>query len=161
MRQILRDLLWGKNPTFYHFIEITKDDWDTVSELLSGEIIQNSTEKYNNMVAAKEWTKTDPTNDKTIALTISLSMLEKKSVFATVQGGGGNITQTHIKTKVRDPNKIYFKILNNIEYRRANKQKENSTRDGQDSWWYPNHNMEGKFGGMYMNHPSNNHAKWD
>ena len=51
------------------------------------------------MVESKEWTKTDPKDAKIIALKTRLSMLEKKtSVLTTVQGGGGNITQTRTIT---------------------------------------------------------------
>ena len=36
VRQIFRDLLSGKNSTINSFIESTKDDWDTISKLCSG-----------------------------------------------------------------------------------------------------------------------------
>ena len=69
------------------------------------------------MVAAKEWTKTDPKDDKIIVLTTRLSKLEKDktSVLATVQVGRANITQTRTKIKRRDPNKSYAEGLANIE----------------------------------------------
>ena len=69
------------------------------------------------MVAAKEWTKTDPKDDKIIVLTTRLSKLEKDktSVLATVQGGRANTTQTRTKIKRRDPNESYAEGLANIE----------------------------------------------
>ena len=51
--QIFRALLSGTNSTFNCFIEIKKDDWDTVSEILASDLIRNATEKYNNTVSAK------------------------------------------------------------------------------------------------------------
>ena len=44
------------------------------------------------MLAANEWTKTDPKDAKILALTTSLSKLEKNktSVLETTQGVGGN-----------------------------------------------------------------------
>ena len=46
------------------------------------------------MVASKEWTKTDPKNDKILALTTRLFRLDKNKtyVLAKFQGGGFNIT---------------------------------------------------------------------
>ena len=67
-RHIFRSLLSGPKSTLNFFIESTKYDWDTGSEVLEGYIIQNYTEGYNNMVEAKEWTKTDPKDDKIPAL---------------------------------------------------------------------------------------------
>ena len=78
------------------------------------------------MVSEKEWTKTDHKYAEIIALTTCLSKLEKNktSILATVKGGGGNITQTHINTKRRYPNKSYVEGLKNIESWRFNKPKE-------------------------------------
>ena len=53
VRHIFRDILSGPNSTLKYFIKISKDYWDTVTEVLEGDIIQNATEKYNNMVAVK------------------------------------------------------------------------------------------------------------
>ena len=50
---ILRDILSGKISTPNYFIEMTKDDWDTGTELTAGELINDATEKYNNTVSAK------------------------------------------------------------------------------------------------------------
>ena len=68
------------------------------------------------MVAAKEWTKTDPKDSQILSLTTRLNKLDKTktSVLATVQGGGGNTTQTRTNTKERYPNKIYVEGINNI-----------------------------------------------
>ena len=49
VRKIFRALLLGPNSTFNNFIEIIKDDWDTLTEVLPGYLIHNDTEKYNNM----------------------------------------------------------------------------------------------------------------
>ena len=40
---IFKALFLGPNSTFNHFIENTKDDWDTGTEVPEGELIQNST----------------------------------------------------------------------------------------------------------------------
>ena len=69
----------------------------------------------------------------------------KTSILATVQVGGGNITQTCTKNKVRDPNNSYVGGLNDLESWRVKKSKENITRDVRDCYWCPKHNMEGKF----------------
>ena len=65
----------------------------------AGELTQNSAEKYNKMVQAKQWTKTYPKDDKILALTTRLSKLDKNSVLATFKGGGGNRIQNHTKNK--------------------------------------------------------------
>ena len=75
----------GTNSTFNRFIEMTKDDWYTGTELLLGYLIQNVTEKYNNMVAEKEWNKIDPKDAKTTALTTSLSNLDRKKLLSLQQ----------------------------------------------------------------------------
>ena len=91
-----------------------------------------------------------------------MSELQKKtSVFAIVQGGGGNIKQTPIKTKLRDLNESYAQVLNNIESWRVNKSQENITRYGQYWWWLTKNKTEWKYYGMYKNHPSNKHYEWD
>ena len=69
VRHIFRYLLSGSTSTFNFSIERAKDGCDTVTEVLEGYPIQNATENYNNMLAAKEWTKTDPKVAKIIALT--------------------------------------------------------------------------------------------
>ena len=56
----------------------------TGTQFLEGDIVQNSTEKYNIMVAAKECTKIDTKYAKILALTTHLSNLEGGSyVLAT------------------------------------------------------------------------------
>ena len=88
----------------------------------------------------KQCTKIDPNDAKVIALTTLLSKLEKKNayVIATVQSFGVNRTQTLTNTKGRDPNKSSFEEINNLEYWRVKKSKDNITRDGQDWYWCPN-----------------------
>ena len=54
---------------------MTKDDWLTVTEVPAGEIIKNATDKYNNMVAEKWLTKTNPKDAKIIPLTTFLYKL--------------------------------------------------------------------------------------
>ena len=95
------------------------------------------------------------------ALTTRLTKLDKKaSVLTTVQGIVGNINQTRTNAKLSDPNKRYVEIINNIEYWRVNESKDKITRDGQGWYCWPNHNMEGKFDVMYMNHTANKHDEW-
>ena len=143
VRHIFRYLLSGPNPTFDCLIERTKYDWGTITEFLSGYIINNAIQKYNNLVASKEQTKTDIKDAKIITLTTCLSKLERKKqyILVTVQGGGVNITQTFTNTKGREPNNTYVEGLNNLESWRVNKSKDNITRYGQYWYWYPKHNM--------------------
>ena len=87
------------------------------------------------MLTSKEWTKTDPKDAKIIALTTCLSKLDKNtSDFVTVQGGGGNITQTQTNTKGRYPKKSYAEGLKNLESWRVKTSKDKITMDGQ--YWY-------------------------
>ena len=125
-------------------------------------LFQNATEKYNNKVAAKEWTNTYHNYAKILALPTCLSKVykNKTSVLSTFQGGGCNITQTCTNIKVSESNKSYAEGLNDLESWRVNKSKKNITRYVQDWWWCPKHKMEGKFDGMYINHPSNKHNEW-
>ena len=53
VRHVFRALFSGPNSYFNHSAKITKDDLDTRTEILSEDLIQNNTESYNNMVAAK------------------------------------------------------------------------------------------------------------
>ena len=76
-----RDILSGPDQTFYHFIEIIKYFWDTGSEIIASDLIDNATQKYNNVVAAKDWTNTDPKDDKILALTNLLYKLEKNKTY--------------------------------------------------------------------------------
>ena len=83
------------------------------------------------MVAAKEWTNTDPKDAKVLALTTRISKLKRKnSVLETFQGGGCNRTHTRTNTKGRYQNKINVERLNNLESWHVKKSKENITRDG-------------------------------
>ena len=43
----------GQSSNFDNFIERTKDDWDKLIEVLEGDLIQNATKNYNNMVVSK------------------------------------------------------------------------------------------------------------
>ena len=65
-------MLSGPKSTLNNFIERAKGNWDTIIEFWEEELIQNANDKYNNMVAEKEWTKTYPKDDKIIALTTRL-----------------------------------------------------------------------------------------
>ena len=98
---IFRDILSGPKSTLNNFIEIRNNYWDAVTEVPSPEIIYNATEKYNNMLASKYWTKTDPKDGKTLALSTHMSKLEKDKAFVleTLKGRGINITQTRTYTK--------------------------------------------------------------
>ena len=58
----------GPNSIFNRSIEITKDYWDTVIEVPGVELINNAYEKYITIVAAKEWNKTEPMDDKFLHL---------------------------------------------------------------------------------------------
>ena len=70
------------------------------------------------MVALKKRTNTNPKDAKIIALTTRLYKLEENQTYVleTVQGGGGNRTQTRTNTDniVSDPNKSYVEVINNI-----------------------------------------------
>ena len=46
-------MLSGTNPTLNSSIERTKDYWDTETGVLAGDLINNDTENYNNMVTEK------------------------------------------------------------------------------------------------------------
>ena len=74
-----------------------------------------STEKYNNMVVAKEQTKTYPKDTKILALTTCLSKLQGNQLYvlAAVQLVGGKRTQarTNTHTKLRDPKNSYVEGL--------------------------------------------------
>ena len=65
----------GPNPTLNRFIESNYDDWDTVTELLEGYLIQNAIDNYNKMIEAREWTKKYPKDVKILALTACLYKL--------------------------------------------------------------------------------------
>ena len=110
------------------------------------------------MEATKEWTNTDPKDAKVHALITWMYKLEKQKFPQIIQGGGGNITQTLTNTNNngRDTNKSYFEGLNNIESWRVEKSRDKIARYVQDWYWYPKHNMEGKFDVIYMSHPSKN-----
>ena len=62
---------------FQFFIERKKDYWDTETEVPAPELIHNSTDSYNSMVEAKEWTKLDPKYSDIISLTTHLYKLDK------------------------------------------------------------------------------------
>ena len=81
VRKIFRALLSVPNGNFNRFIESTKDDWDTLIYLTAGELIQNFTDKHNNVASAKEWTKIYPKDVKIIALNICLYKLEGKNFY--------------------------------------------------------------------------------
>ena len=114
------------------------------------------------MVSEQEWTNTDSKDSKIIALENRVSKLDKNKtpVLATVQGGEGNINQTHTNTKGRETNKSYVEGLKNLEYCKVNKLKDKITRYGQDWYWFPIKNMERKFDRMYMNYPAKNYDEW-
>ena len=67
------DLLSCTTSTLNHFIEITKGDCYTGTEVLSGYQIQNDTEEYNDMLAAKEYIKIDPKYTEILVLTTHFS----------------------------------------------------------------------------------------
>ena len=71
-----------KNQLPFASLKDTNNYWYTGTEVLEGDIIQNSNEKYNNMVSSKYWTKTDPKDAKTLALTTCFSGLEKTKLLS-------------------------------------------------------------------------------
>ena len=105
---------------FNHFIEITKDNCDTGTEVPDRELIQNYTNKYNNMLSENLYTKTYPKDAKILALTTCLTKLYKTSLLTTVKRGGGNTNQTRTNTKKGTPTRIMLRdlrILNNVQSR--------------------------------------------
>ena len=79
-----------------------------------------------------------------------------KLLSLKIRRRGGN----RINTKGRDHDKSHVERLKNLKSCIVNKSKENITRESQDLWWCPNHNIEGKFDGMYMSHLANKHNEW-
>ena len=88
----------------------------------SGELIKNATDKYNQIVASKKWTKTYPKDANIIALTTRMYRLEKTQtyVLAKFQRGGDNITYTRKNTEKREPRKSYVERMNLLESWRFN-----------------------------------------
>ena len=78
VHHIFRALLLGPNSSFNSFINIAKDDWDTVTELSSGEHNHNDTKKYNGTASEKERTKKYPKAAEILVLKTCLSKLEEK-----------------------------------------------------------------------------------
>ena len=81
IHHIFIDLFSGPNSAFSRFIEKTKGDCYTFTEVPTREIIHNATYKHNNMAESKEWIKTDPKYTVILALTTHISKLEKKKIF--------------------------------------------------------------------------------
>ena len=77
---LFRYLLSVPNSNLNRFINNIKDEGYIGIEVDMGEIIQNENKKYNNMITAKEWTKTDPKDATILALTTRLSKLEKVNI---------------------------------------------------------------------------------
>ena len=82
----------GPNSNFNIFIERYKDYWESGTEVPTGEIIQNGTDKQNGLVSAKELINTDPNDTKFLALPTRLSKLDKAKVMSLQHSKGEEAT---------------------------------------------------------------------
>ena len=77
---IFRAHLLGLNSTLNCFIECPKYEWDTGTEIETGDLIQNTTKNYNNMVTEKECTKAKQSTIKYLCWR-RVYLSHRKSIF--------------------------------------------------------------------------------
>ena len=165
VRHLFRALLSGPNSSLNCYIERCKDDWDTGADVTPDSLIQVAKEKYNNMVAQKEWNKTDPKDAKILALTTRLNKLEKEKKPAanpTPPAGSNSVGGKGTAPKgVQKDGKTYVEGLNYLELWRTIKKGGTINRDGKKWHWCPKHKMDGKFNGLYMEQSPDGHDEWE
>ena len=90
LRHMFRALMTSTNVIFRDFIQREKDKWENEGTTTSDELSNLDRNKFNNMVATTEWSKSDPKDAIIAALTARVHNLEG----VRSRGGGGNPTKT-------------------------------------------------------------------
>ena len=86
-------LLSTKNEVFKSFIQRSKDDWETGSNVSAEELIAMSTEKYNNMYRQNKWKINSSSDSKLVALATQVKELQNQLKNSSNKKGGGKDDQ--------------------------------------------------------------------
>ena len=141
----------ANNAEFLKFVGNMKDSWETSDDAeedrVTADILREKVlTKFNNMVQAKTWKRTEDPSAKVI------------SALATqVQNLKDQMSQSSaLATTAGNQNKP--KLM--IPQWRTEKKGERCDRDGKTWWWCPHHKKEGLFDGLYMPHKPCDHDTW-
>ena len=106
-------------------------------------------------------TRKYPKGAKIIPFNIHLSKLEK--VNKPLQSTTPRNQPTWLgryNGKLRDSNKSYVEVMDNLESLCIKKSKLKTSKYGSYLWWFPRQKTAKKFDGMYMNHSIANYDDW-
>lgn len=150
---IFNALETANNAEFLSFVSTERNKWETstvtatdreTSTALRSIILQ----KYNNMVQATRWKKTeDPSSQIISALTTKVENLEMALSTATTSSTT-TPSATNANPKLRIP--VW----------RTMKTEDKVVRDGKTWWWCPKHKVDGLFDGLYVTHKPEDHDEW-
>ena len=138
-------LLSTKNEVFKSFIQRSKDDWETGSNVSAEELIAMSTEKYNNMYRQNKWKINSSSDSKLVALATQVKELQNQLKNSSNKKGGGKDDQ---------PKKEQYEIA---KWRKTKSFGTTVEKDGRTWHWCGIGHNNGK--GMYVTHKEEDHGK--
>jgi hypothetical protein len=146
LMDIFNALLTSKNEVFKSFIQRSKDDWETGSNIEPDELIATATEKYNNMVRQKNWKTSESSNSKIVALATQVKELQDQ---LSKSSSGPSKTTNDKKTP----------FLEVAEWRKTKSFGNSVEKDGRQWHWCSIRHNNGK--GLYVTHKEeDHHAKY-
>ena len=143
----------SNNSEFLSFLRQERSKWETSTVIqtdaeTSSNLRKIILEKYNNMLLAKRWKKTEDPSAKVIsALMTKVASLE------------GKISSSSGKHHANATDKSKTPKLH-IPQWRTEKKGDKVDKDGKTWWWCPHHKREGLFDGLYMPHKPSEHDEW-
>jgi hypothetical protein len=142
LMDIFTALLTSKNEVFKAFIQRSKDDWETGTDIEPDQLIATATEKYNNMVRQKNWKTSDSSNSKIVALATQVKELQEQ---LSKSSSGASKPSNDKKTP----------FLEVAEWRKTKSFGDSVEKDGRQWHWCSIRHNNGK--GLYVTHKEEDH----
>ena len=143
----------SNNSEFLSFLGDERNKWETSTTIQTDAQTASNLrtivlQKYNNMLLAKRWKKTEDPAAKIIsALMTKVASLEGK-VTSSTSNHHANATDSKPKPKLHIPEWRTIKKGDKVD------------KEGKTCWWCPHHKKEGLFDGLYMPHKPSEHDEW-
>ena len=144
------------NSDFSALIRDERRNWELGADKSPDEIIAKAVPIYNNAVSASRWEEKDPKDAKILALTTRIDELveqqEKWMALATAQASNQN-SRNQSNFQPKDKSQV-------IAEWRMTKSSDSLEREDKTWDWCPKHVVPGKYDGLYITHPPEEHDNW-
>ena len=109
---------------------------------------------YNYVVSSQRWDYTNPKDAKILALVTKVDILEAKVKYST------NTTQKQPQRLAGNINPAENSKYLIIDHWRMKRGEQMVERDSKTLYWCPQHNLPGKYDGIYVTDKLGDHEEW-